>query len=350
MSLRLVIRIIFAGLALALAATVRLPTCHADDAKARARVLFNQGVAEYEAGEPRAALASFEAAYRLAPHPAVRINMANCFEQLGRLVESVFNYERFLEESGGQVTDVQRADVEAAIARLSRRIGTLIVSVVPDDAELRIDGLIPKRLPSGAVQLPTGRYEVTLTARGFLGAQRTVLVTGRQETRLSVTLESESESGPAVAAAGGAVTAERPAVDAYFAPSADASEAPEGRHRTWLWLGAGATAAFVLGFAVTGGLSLSAQQDFDAAIVTSNNPALSPLQREQARADGLKAADRADRLALASDVFLVGSVVAGGATLLWWLSDRNSLARASTRVEPLVLMRGGGGLLVEGTF
>ncbi len=345
MSLRLSIRI---GLAVLGAAWLCLASpAAADEAKARARVLFNQGVTEFEAGDHRAALESFESAYRLAPHPAVRVNMANCFEQLGRFVEARFNYERFLEESGEGVSAEQRAEVEAALARLSAQIGTLVVTVEPPHAALRVDGQIPKRLPSGAVLLPTGRYEIALRADGFLEAQRTVMITGLEETRISVTLEPEPD--PSLVAA---PVVEPEVVEEPVAQGAE--EAPTtaepGKHRTWMWVAAGTTGVLAIGLGVTGGLALGAKQDFEAAKVASNDPSRTAADRENGRAEGFDAAQRADRLALVSDVFLMGTVVAGGATLLIWLTDRKAEKRTAMRAGPMVLKRGGGGFVLGGKF
>lgn len=334
---------------LALAVLCSVSPARAEDEKARARVLFNQGVAEFEAGEHRAALASFESAYRLAPHPAVRVNMANCYEALGRLVEAVFNYERFLEESGENVSAAQRADVETAIASLAQRIGTLSVALEPSNAVLRIDGEIPKTLPSGAVQLPTGRYDLSVTADGFLDAQRTVVIKGQEETRISIKLEPE----PDMAAVAVAEPEPEPvqSVDEE-APPTEQEPAPveASSSNGLLWAAAGTTAALAVGFAVTGGLALSAQRDFDDAVDASNDPTSTPMQREAARLEGSDAADRADTLALVSDVCLVGSALAGGATLLIWLTSRDDEHKTAMRAGPMVLRRGGGGLVVGGKF
>ena len=83
----------------------------AQDNKAKARALFGEGVAAFDRGDFENALESFTQAYRLAPHPAVRVNMANCYEQLGRYAEATFNYQRFLEESEGNVSPEQRREV-----------------------------------------------------------------------------------------------------------------------------------------------------------------------------------------------------------------------------------------------
>ncbi len=346
-SLRFAIRF---GVALvALAAFCVCSPVRAADEKARARVLFNQGVAEFEAGEHRAALASFESAYRLAPHPAVRLNMANCYERLGRLVEATFNYERFLEESGENVSAAQRADVDTAIASLSQRIGTLVVERDPSNAVLRVDGEIPKTLPSGAVRLPTGRYDLSVTASGFVDVQRNVIIKGQEETRLSVKLTPEGDTS-AVAVAGpkpeGSPSGEGEVASTHD-EGAPAEAAPS---HTLLWVTAGATAALVLGFAVTGGLALSSQRDFDDAVAASNDPSTKPMLREAARIEGADAANRADTLALVSDVCLVGGVIAGGAALVIWLIGRREEHGTAMRARPMVFRRSGGGLVLGGKF
>ncbi len=326
----------------------------ADDSKARARALFNQGVTEFEAGNPRAALQSFESAYRLAPHPAVRVNMANCFEQLGRFVEAKFNYERFLEESGDSVSPEQLSEVEVTLARLSAQIGTLIVSAQPANAVLRVDGVIPKRLPTGGVQLPTGRYEIALSADGFREAQRTIMIVGQEETRIDVRLEPEPNLDLVAAPLPEPAVADDEVRDEEEeAPPPEEQElAPAGKsRRTLIWVAAGATGSFAVGLAVTGGLSLAARQEFEEAVEASNDPRRAPAEREGLRADGIAAADRANRLALVSDIFLVSTVVAAGATLLIWLVDRKAEKRTAMRAAPMGLReRGGGGLVLGGKF
>src|SRR6478609_6664356 len=54
---------------------------HAPDGatRARARQNFQTGVAAYQRGDFSVALEAFLTAYRLAPHPTVRVNIANCY-------------------------------------------------------------------------------------------------------------------------------------------------------------------------------------------------------------------------------------------------------------------------------
>src|SRR5688500_17352087 len=68
--------------------------------RVRARAEFSRGVERFEASDYSGALSAFEEAYRLAPHPTVRLNIATCLEELGRPGEAMVHYERFLAEAG----------------------------------------------------------------------------------------------------------------------------------------------------------------------------------------------------------------------------------------------------------
>lgn len=333
----------------------------AQDDKVRARELFGAGVTHFEAGEYSAALEAFQGAYRLAPHPTVRINMANCYERLNSPVEAVFNFQRFLEEAGPSVDPAQREEVERTVARLEAGIGALELDVSPPDAQVRIDGKVPRRLPSGVVQLGAGRYQLSVTAPGYISFESDVLVTGGQQSRARVVLERDQPQLPV--AAEQAVEApeeeqvaqrEEPAfVDDERADAAFAEKPAEkqGRGRTLLWVAAGSTIALAVGFAVTGGLAIKAQNEFDSAVERSNDSQVSATERAAARADGLDAADRADTLATTSDVLLASSVVAGGATLLIWLTGKKREDRLALRATPMVLRSAaGGGVVLRGKF
>ena len=116
---------------LTLASPLGAPTGAAaqDDERALARDAFRRGVARYSAADYQGALESFQEAYRIAPNPAVRVNMANCYERLDRPDEAIFNYERFLSEAGPDVPATRRTEVEAALAALRARFAELSITV-----------------------------------------------------------------------------------------------------------------------------------------------------------------------------------------------------------------------------
>ncbi|MBN1207071.1 MAG: tetratricopeptide repeat protein [Myxococcaceae bacterium] len=66
------------------------------EAKAQARVKFDEGNAAYARGEFRQALEAFDAAYQLAPLPGFLFNVAQCHRQLGNFERAAFFYRRYL--------------------------------------------------------------------------------------------------------------------------------------------------------------------------------------------------------------------------------------------------------------
>ena len=58
----------------------------------RAKALFAEGLGLYEAGDIAEAIVRFEAAYQLAPLPALRFNLARCRQQLGDKLGACADY------------------------------------------------------------------------------------------------------------------------------------------------------------------------------------------------------------------------------------------------------------------
>jgi len=130
-----------AGLfALALALAGLAATAHAQDAdsgRENAKAFFERGVADYASGQYAAALGNFQEAYRVRPHPLVNVNIANCYDKLGKPLQATFHFQRFLESDAG--TPAQRDEVQAAIERLKQQIGKLVLRITPDGALAIID-------------------------------------------------------------------------------------------------------------------------------------------------------------------------------------------------------------------
>ena len=133
----------------------------------QARVEFERGVARYSAGAYTSALEAFQSAYRIAPHPNVRVNIANCYERLDRPVEALFHFRRFLIEAA-DAPPAQRVEVEEAIARLGSSVGEVSLHILPDGAEVRVDGSDVRRAPIlDPVPLRVGSHTVEVSAPGM---------------------------------------------------------------------------------------------------------------------------------------------------------------------------------------
>ena len=357
-----------------------------DDERARAREQFGAGVSRYEAGDYQGALESFQEAYRLAPHPVVRVNMANCYEHLNRPLEAIHHFERFLAEAESP-SRAQRREVEGAIRRLSALVGEVRFTIAPDGALVTIDSSETRRSPiTETMRMTAGTHVIEARLDGYAPQRQEIQVTGGQVTRVEVRLVRAgvaSATPPAtvtpptepVAAEPTQAQAVEPAVEpepaqgtaevALAEPTAveEAVVAPssgggfELRLTTPVLIAGGATAALTLATIITGIVSVSANGDFEAAVLRSNDASLTPADRALARDQGMSAASTASTTAVMTDIFLVSSIVAAGATVFFVILGADEASRerqASERGPALALVpaasRDGAGLSLFGRF
>jgi hypothetical protein len=149
-----------------------------------ARTRFRQGLVLARGGDCDAALAEFEASYRLVARPNTLFNMAQCEERLHRYDLAVQQYQHYLDTAPPEAED--RDTVMATLESLRGLLGTIHVEVnTPSDVWLgdRIVGVAP-----GDVLVPGGRHALELRASGYLPERREVEVAARQRVELTVTL------------------------------------------------------------------------------------------------------------------------------------------------------------------
>jgi len=332
----------------ALTAEAALPRSlvHADPpaaAPSEAHRRFQLGVQHFQAGRYAEALGNFEHAYRLKPHPLVRVNIANCYDKLQRPVEAIDAFEAFLATHEG--TEQQRHEVEQAVDRLSKQLARLVLRVHPPSALSRVDDDTDAR--PGARWLVPGPHRLIVSAEGYQNSTRSVQMQAAEievvsvelapnrDTLASEPIRSEPIVQPLTPLSTGPLLPDDPAKTAA-APAAnhDHSSAP-------LWISGGATLVLGITALVTGQLALSANREFNTNLRAVRNPLLNEFQRAGAWSRGVDASDRAESLAAATDV-LLGLTFAGvGLTAYLWLAGRagrvaeQSHANASVRAEVL---------------
>jgi len=351
-----------------LAALTATPARAQEDERTRARTAFEHGVERYQAHEYQSALESFQEAYRLRPHPTVRVNMANCYDRLGRPMEAMFHFERYLAESGSDAPPGQRREVEAALRRLRGRVGEVAVTVTPDNAHIRIDGADERVGPFiEPIRLMPGRH--TIAAGGVAGyttAERAVDVEAGERAEVTLTLERSAGGAPAAGGTGPQPAAQPAAgeADATSAPMVDGSGEPSDTGggggmtiTTPVWIAGALTLALGAGAAVTGILALGANSDFEDAVVESNDPMRSLEQREASARRGHDAAADASTFATVTDVLLAGAVVGAAVTIVLLVtsgddgaSSDDSMASRLRWIASPAMSPDGGGVIVRGAF
>ena len=198
-SLMLALAVPFATVA---TCTLAASPVSAQEERDRARAEFQRGVDAYGRSDFQTALDAFQEAYRLSPHPSVRVNIANCYEQLHRPLEALFHFEHFLTEAQ-RPSAPQRREVEAAVRRMQQLVGTIAFQVTPDGALVTIDGTDSRRAPvSDPVRVVAGRHQIDILLDGFVSERQVVDVAGGEVERVAVRLSRPGAVASAGAGAG----------------------------------------------------------------------------------------------------------------------------------------------------
>jgi hypothetical protein len=150
-----------------------------------ARKHFRQGVAFADSGNCDAAIAEFEAAYKLVARANALYNIAQCEERLFRYDLAIAYYERYLKEATADAPD--RPAVEAALKTLHNLLGVVHVESNVK-AEVWIDDRLAGESP-GVVYVPAGGHSLELRAEGFIPKRTEVKLVGRQEVLVRLKLE-----------------------------------------------------------------------------------------------------------------------------------------------------------------
>jgi hypothetical protein len=153
---------------------------------------FKSGVALFKGAKYAEALAEFERAYAVAPHPLVLYNMAGCHRELQHFTEAVRLYQQFLEEGPGKVPAARLTAAQTELDDLLPRIARVTVKVEPAaGASLLLDGA-----PVGAISpdkppvliLAPGEHRLIARAEGRADAEQTLRVSAGEQRTIQLAL------------------------------------------------------------------------------------------------------------------------------------------------------------------
>lgn len=156
------------------------------------------------------ALALFRRAYALAPSPRTRVQIGLAEQALGMWALAETDIEAGLAMKSDPWIAKNGPALEAALAVVRDRLGSIEARVDVDGAELFIDGVSAGRLPlQRAARVTVGTHRLEVKAPGFVPSARTVEVTAGAILRETFDLGRESSdpartsSDPAARATGG---------------------------------------------------------------------------------------------------------------------------------------------------
>lgn len=151
---------------------------------------FKNGVALSNEGKYKEALAEFERAYELAPHPLVLYNIAGCHRELSNYAEAIKFYERFLDEGKGKIPanrlNAAQVELDGIVARIAR---VTVVVQGPPYATLSLDGQTIGTMPIPMpLVLSPGEHKLVARAEGHKDAERTLRTASGDEIEIELKL------------------------------------------------------------------------------------------------------------------------------------------------------------------
>ncbi len=254
-----------------------------------------------------AALAEFERAYQIAPNYRILYSIGGLRRQLNDFVGALDAFEKYLSDGGASVDAKRFAEVQQDVLALRGRIGRVRIEADVEDVEIRVDGVAVGKTPlRDPLRLNPGRRKIEGIKTGFFPATSVTTVSGGETGSVKLTMTKLSDAPPSS-------NVPAPVVDkAALTPERAASPFKTPAIIGWVVTGGLAATA-----AVTGVLALGASSDLKDER-TSATPSRSTLDSNESKTK---------TLALVSDIFTVGSVVAAGVSVYFtvrWLGGSSS--------------------------
>jgi tetratricopeptide (TPR) repeat protein len=296
------------------------------DTTTMAEQLFNQGREAAAKNDWAAACPKFEASLRYDPALGTRLNLANCYEKLGKIAKAWGMY-RDAADKASTLGDTKRKEyaLEQA-AKLEPRLPKLTIvapAKLPTGFTITRDGQpVDAAMFGGGFYVDPGAHEIVASAPGYASITKSVRVDeGKSETVTIPDLEAKPEA-PKKSEPNG-----RPQVD---------DEAPTvapPANNTWKYVGLGTAGAGVVMLGV--GIAFGAKASSTYSDAKSVCGATLVCQNTDDFAKGQKLISDARSQATLSTVFIVGGgVLAAGGVALYFLAPKLSGGERAARVVP----------------
>ena len=235
-----------------------MPAIANPQAKAQAQSLLSEGTKLYDQGDVAGALEKFQTAYAAFPSPKLMFNIGRANRDLGRPVEAMEAFEKFL-AGAPDASSETIANANKSVAELRSMLGRIRIDCETADAEVSVDGkslgLTP--LPDPIWATP-GRHQVTAKHASAAPAIEDVDVTAGSVS--AVTTRLLLLTAP-MAAAPAPVPEAAPRLDRQVAPRPSDTGGGWWLGRKWTWIAAGSTVVLAAG-AITAGVLM--QDKFDS--------------------------------------------------------------------------------------
>jgi hypothetical protein len=331
-----------AATVLTLGSLARAQPAGSGNDRVAAEALFDEGRTLVAAGKIAEACPKFADSQRLDPSPSTQLNLASCWEKLGRTATAWVTYR----EAASAASAANRADYVATAQRhadaLAPRLSRITIQVAQpiEGLELRRDGLVVSSVEWGqAIPVDPGTHTIQARAPGH--AEWTVAAATLEGSLVTVTvppleaLAAQASPPPA--------TAPTPPAPTPAAPDAEQPARAPGDtplRTTGLVVGS----AGIAGLVVSGTFAAFAKVRYNDSLKNceQGNPNLCSSTGVNQRGDARTYGD----VATVALCFGAPALVAGA--VLWLTGGRPANpTTARVAVAPLV---GGGAAMVEGAW
>jgi len=337
--------LILACLVLALAAPA-----HAED-KDKAKEHFFKAKELVEEGALEKAIIEFKKSYEYKPVPLVTHNIAICYDELHQYADALFHYNRYLNEAKDLSEDKKDA-IKARIEKIKKFIGSLKLDVDEKGAEIIIDGKLIGQTPYGVIFLETGEHDLLLRKVGLPDFKKKFTIASGEVTTIDVPKPGKTEEKPEPPIEK-PPPEKPPVVDKPKEKPPEVVEKPKEKPKKEeakkekkprkkigpgpFWAMLSISGATLAASAITGGLALKAEKDFNKQYIEDEDK-WKPLER------------KANNLALTTDILIgVGAAAAATTIVLAIVTDFKGEEKSSVSVAPTVTADYTG-IAVTGTY
>jgi hypothetical protein len=158
--------------------------------KKKASALFEEGFKALDSGDYEACERKFDEAYRTVPMPVVLLKIAECRKRSGAYAGAVDALERYLSE---RADAPDRAVVEAQIADLKKRPGTVTVTSTPQGAAIWVDGSDTRKITPDSLELSPEEHSIELRLPSYAAEEQRIVVTYGSMRDLDLTLSRRTD-------------------------------------------------------------------------------------------------------------------------------------------------------------
>ncbi|MFH1434816.1 MAG: PEGA domain-containing protein [Pseudomonadota bacterium] len=272
----------------------------AEDPKDAAKRFFTEGKEAFDKGDFQAALEKYMIANDTLPNAFVYLKIADCYEKIGNIIETVAWLEKYL---GEKPEASNAAELKARIKKLNATAGTVAAASTPEGAKILLDGEDTGKVTPAEIEAGPGQHTLMFELDGYVADSRTFELMPGASQDIAVDLakaEAEeliSEDYP-----------DEEVVEEEAVPMEEPKK--EGKVHAGVWATAAIAGAGIISATVFGILALNKEADFEDA-------------KEQGPDEDETAADWTNRL---DDIKSTGSTYAIVCDVSWGVGAAAALA------------------------